>query len=105
MGRNKIRKLINMETTWKDKDTVRHKHDYSVECLACILYGDGSVRYFHVIKCAFCGSFHSISEPNNASGLVLNINMYNLPTFCYKTTHNSRIGFNSLDLEYLGENM
>lgn len=103
MGRNKIRKLLNVECSWKEKGIPRHKHDYSLECLIGIYYGDGIIRYYHVMKCYHCGSFHSISEPKNASGLVLNMNMYNLPIFYYRTNHNYRIGFNSLNLVYLGD--
>lgn len=105
MGKNKIHRLLKEESVWKDKNVLKHKHEFDTECLICVHYGDMGMNYYHAIKCNYCGSFKSISEKNNISGLVINNDiLYNgLPVYHYKTSHKMRIGFNNLDLVYVGE--
>ena len=39
-GRNSVRRLIKSETIWKDRESIKHKHDFSIHSIAEVTYGD-----------------------------------------------------------------
>ena len=71
MGNLKLRKLIKYETTWIEKNTVKHKHIFTIPFILELTYPSGRIRFYNVLKCSECKSFKSIPTQHNVSGLIL----------------------------------
>lgn len=81
MGHNKLNKLIKYETRYIEKNTFKHKHDFSIKCILEVNMLDNKKYYYNVLKCSKCNSFVSIREPGNVQGrlFVYNDNKEHLP--------------------------
>ena len=96
MGNNSLRRVLEKETKWTDKTAKRHKHSFIIE--ACVqIRQDNYVCFYHVLKCEFCNSFHSICEDNNITGFV-NTRISGLPLIKLYKSHKT-IGFSGAVLD------
>lgn len=114
MGKNKLRRLLEEERYFKDKDCVKHKHIYSEECIIrvflnaddsnieyLLLHG-GYCLYFHVMRCINCKSFYSISSSGSIMGLVQDISSFrNLPIYTAYTSKKLISSFKSMNLKFI----
>lgn len=96
MGNTSLRRLLSKETKWTDKDTQRHKHNFNIETCACVKCGN-TVSYYHVMKCEYCNSFHSIPEEGNITGFRVT-SISGLPLIKLYKSHKT-IGFNGAVLD------
>lgn len=74
-GRNNIRRLLKSETIWKDREQIKHKHDFSMHSIAEVTYGDPAlgrqfIGYYDVMKCRYCNSFKAISRDGAIDGYM-----------------------------------
>ena len=74
-GRNSIRRLLKSETVWKDREQLKHKHDFSIHQVAEVTYGNPElgrqfIGYYDVMKCRYCNSFKAISRDGAIDGYM-----------------------------------
>lgn len=98
MGSTKLRRLLNNESKWVDKDAPRHKHDYSEHTIVQLRNVD-KVSYYDVMKCKRCNSFKAISKPMSAMGFIGNTYDGDLPILKLYRSHKWIIGFSGATLE------
>ena len=77
MSINYKKSLIN-RFTYKPKNVLKHKHNYSIKCIleitnknihaSCNYYN--KKEYYEVLKCSECESFIPNSTPENFSGNI-----------------------------------
>lgn len=71
IGNLKLRRLLKKETTYKDKNTLKHKCSFTKQCILKVIDKDNNIDYYNVLKCNQCLSFKSISLPGNVKGCIL----------------------------------
>lgn len=93
----KLRRLIAQSTKWTDKSADRHRHDFSVHAVVK-MRSKGYVRFYDVMKCSTCSSFHCIGKEGNVSGLLKESEVdCSLPVIILERNHFA-IGFNDASL-------
>ena len=86
-GHNKIRKIIQRETSYIDKSITKHHHNYNITCVLQV-YNNcknslfDKTKYYEVLKCSNCNSFIAKGKSGNCQGYIgflLPLNYQNLP--------------------------
>lgn len=101
MGYLNIRKILKAETTWKEKNSNRHKCNFDEHCILKVILQNSRIRYYNVLKCNQCLSFTSVREPGNIQGHIftdLPDNQKSLPLITAYNKHKNPI-INFADLE------
>lgn len=102
MGHLHIRKLLKAETTWKEKNSNRHKCNFNEHCILKVISKDNKTKYYNVLKCSQCLSFTSIREPGNVQGHIftdLSDDQKRLPQITAYNNKNIHLIINFADLE------
>lgn len=100
MGHLKLRKILKKETNWIEKDSQKHKHEYTEHYILEQISPSGKVKYYNIMKCQSCMSFKSIPEPGNIQGCIfdeLTEEQRDLPRLLGYKKHEYLIGFDDLD--------
>lgn len=66
-----LRKIYEKETSYRDKFTEKHKHEYDRHCILEVVLANKRIQYYEVNKCNRCLSFKSIRKPYNIQGSIL----------------------------------
>ena len=107
MGHLKLRKLIQEETTCKDKNKDEHKCHFVIHCILKVKTKQNIMKYYDVKKCDKCLSFKSISKWHNVSGCIfgeLTKEQKELPVIKAMGDNYYTIGFQNLkNVTYEGE--
>lgn len=99
MGNTKIRKLLEKERRWNDKNAPKHKHSFTVHAIVQLTDGKDSVSYYDVMKCEHCNSFEAIPKEKNNLGLITDNNIdKSLPIIKLKKPQKWIIGFANAEL-------
>ena len=69
-GNLKLRKILKDETTYKDKNTLKHKCFFDMHCILKVIEKDNNISYYNVLKCKECLSFKSIPLKGNIQGFI-----------------------------------
>lgn len=71
------RKVWNDTICFKDKESLKHNHEYTIQCLfeehliGKNCYGPKYwIKYYEVLMCTHCHSFIFVSKPGNFSGYI-----------------------------------
>ena len=94
------RKIIKRDTTWIDKNTEKHKHDFAIHSILKQITPKGRVEYFNIMKCNQCNSFKSIPKPGSVQGFIgdkLTENEKKLPLIIGYKKHEYLIGFYDIE--------
>ncbi len=71
VGHLNLRKLLKAETTYKDKNFIKHKCHFVKHYILKVIDQENIINYYNIMKCNECLSFKSISEPGNIQGHIL----------------------------------
>ena len=69
-GNLKLRKVLKNETTYKDKNALKHKCFFDNHCILKVIEKDNNISYYNVLKCKECLSFKSIPLKGNIQGFI-----------------------------------
>ena len=60
MGHLHLRKIIKRDTSWIEKNTEKHKHEYNIPYILKTISPNKKTSYYRILKCTECNSFKSI---------------------------------------------